>query len=268
MTARIKWAGGKPLSTKSHFSNFPIVFVDVSPKSGKPQKIEEDLPARSDGTKEDQAIQAAAQWGSELGTSSDTWLKSWYYPSEAFDPWPEKTDLRCWFCTHPFPNTPFPLPWSYNKKENKWRVKGFFCGPSCAKAYALEKDMTIKGNVLCWIDEIAKKYYGYTYSMCNVIPIAPKRELLKEYCGPKGFTIEQFRNMCFHGRSIALHRPGFITVKQVIEAEQRTAMTHRGKGGISHKENPDRIITTKELTQTKREIFAGKGARRIGEFLK
>lgn len=263
-----KWAGGKPMSTRSPTSIFPVLFVDVSPRSGKPPKpvVGGDAQVGVSVSAEQQALTAAAQWasGSSVG---DFWLKSWYYPTDAFDPWPTRTDLRCWYCTHTFENTPFPLPWSYNASENRWRVRGVFCGPSCCKAYVLERDMAVKGRIMAWIDEIARKYYGYSYVM-GELPVAPKRELLREYCGPKGFTIEQYRSMCFHGRSFTLHRPGFITVKQVIEAEQRMAKNHKSRGGVSHQDNPDRLATTRELTQTKREIFAGKGARRIGEFLK
>jgi hypothetical protein len=259
------WAGGKPLSTRSSRSIFPVVFVDTSPRSGEPQKPVK-LEKQSDpvcGNPDDQSLVAAAQWGSG-DKMDDTWLRSWYYPTDAFDPWPSHTDLRCWYCTHPFDNTPFPLPWSYNPKQGKWRVRGLFCGPSCSKAYALERDIAAKCSVMVWINEIARKFYGYTFKSAD-IPVAPRRELLREYCGPKGLTIQQYRSACLHGRSITLHRPGFITIKQVVEAEQKTVKQYRG---VAHKENPDRMISTRDLTQAKRMVFGGKGARRIAEFLK
>jgi len=191
----------------------------------------------------DQAAIAATQWGGSGGNDDETtttknadfgkkpWLKSWYFPSDAFDPWPKKTDLRCWHCTHPFDWSPFPLPFSFNTGASRYRISsGIFCGPSCAKAYIGNQPHSSSnfGAVCNWIDEIARDYYGYVTKTGGTVHItpAPPKELLKEYCGDKGLTIQQFRTICAHGRSLKILKPGWITIKQVVEAEQANAKHH------------------------------------------
>lgn len=257
--------GGKPMSTRPEGPGcyFPKVFVDVTePQSQSlrmPQKPEEARPGESA-----QRLLAAKQWASDVDAPEKSWIKSWYFPVQRVDN--QRSDLKCWWCTYPFDTPLFPLPWSYNRGEKQWRVYGAFCGPSCAKSYALQRDAARRGIVYDWIDEIAKIYYGYNPQKVP-IPFAPKPELLRDYCGPDGLTIEQFRSVCAHGRTLRLHRPGFITIKQVIEGEQHLAKSHRLQGGASHADDPDVIMTTDEMTRTKREMFVGKGVKRLREFL-
>jgi hypothetical protein len=226
----------------------------------------------------DQSLLAASQWGSAGSPTEDRpWLKSWYYPYDEFDQWPRDSGGRsCWWCTHEFSWSPFPLPVSYDQTNDRFRVKGIFCGPSCAKSYAASSGALGSAHrIYGWIDEIALRFFGYATRTgdVHVAPLAPARELLQRYCGPKGFTIEQFRTACLHGRSIRLCRSNFVTEKQIVEAEQLTARmvtSHSGGRARSahHVDDPDNILTTRDLVKQSRMPFAGRGARRLDDFMR
>lgn len=155
--------------------------------------------------------------------------------------------------------------------SNRYKVMGMFCGPSCAKAFAAHSyRCSDLDSVYRFIERVATDYYGYQLyvkigqsKMCT-IPEAPPKEILQKYCGPKGFTIEQYRNMCSCGRTLKIHPPHVITRKQIVEAEQQWASKKR----VYHVENPDDVQCISELVTKKRIPFAGRGARRITDYLR
>jgi hypothetical protein len=191
-------------------------------------------------------------------------IRSWYYPTDAFDPWPTTTDISCWWCTYNYDWAPFPLPYAFDLHSNRYKTIGLFCGPSCAKAYALRvKRFTNLDNVYRWIESIATEFYGY--EGLSVIPIAPDKELLQKYCGASGLTIEQYRSMLKQGRNLKLHPPGVITIKQVVEAQEQVGKQSKT---IRHSENPDNIQRTEDLVRIKRIPFVSLGIKRIGDYIK
>ena len=282
---------GKPLATRSGRGLFPTLYVDLSPRRCGPRALPETLiadmtyPMHESAMvrikdpfifNPDQAALAAIQWG---GTSSQPedkpWIKSWYFPTDAFEQWPTAaTGLRCWHCTHKFDWPPFPMPRSFDKTAGRFRViAGGFCGPSCAKAYAKYASCVFNDqNVFAMIDQIAFQYFGYKTPKGHipVIPIAPKKEVLQKYCGPKGLTITQFRTLCAHGRRLTLADPGFISQKQIIEAEDITARRKdfNGLGRVFHAENPDDMKPIEDMVRVRRPVFGGRGARPLSEFFK
>ena len=280
------------MATKGGKCVFPTVFVDLSTKRCGPRLHRSkmvpipDFPSKKSSVirvknpyvyQPDQAALAATQWGS-CGEQPDDkpWLKSWYFPTDAFDPWPQSQapGVCCWHCCHEFDWAPFPLPKSRDGCSGRWRVMpGGFCGPSCAKAYAQTCGACANlGNVFTWIDEIAAKYYNYRTAKGNAvfIPVAPKKELLQKFCGANGLTIEQYRTLCAHGRTLRLLNPGYITLKQVIEAED-TIASHKladGSNRVYHRENPDDIKSIDEMIKIKKPVYGGRGARPISTFFK
>lgn len=275
----------KPLASKAGQKLFPVCFVDASIRTSGPplaaseRFYEQEAPRRKKpALTEDagllrQAALASAQWGDAVSKAKESWLKSWYFPLDAFDPWPARTDLCCWWCTCQFGWTPFPLPYQYDVSSNRYRSVGMFCGPSCAKSYAVKvKGYANLDSVFYFIDRVAEDFYGYCIGIedgaakRSVIPQAPDRELLQKFCGPDGLTIEQFRGACACGRDIRLLPPSWITIKQVVQAEQVVAKTCRAKA--FHRENPDSIQRTDDLVKKRRVPFAGLGVRRVSDYLK
>jgi hypothetical protein len=49
--------------------------------------------------------------------------------------WPERTNVFCWWDCHPFNTPPIPLPVSYNRVQESFKVHGCFCSIECALAY-------------------------------------------------------------------------------------------------------------------------------------
>lgn len=262
----------KPLATKTDHRNlFPTLYVDVDVGRSGPRvspesyleilemKEEKPLPVVFNP---DQAVLAATQWGSSRPPDK-FWVRSWYYPLDAFDPWPSKAPegVKCWWCLYPFDTPPFPMPYHFSPKHDRFKVRGMFCGPSCAKAYACKSSAT-GSNAVGWIDIIAKKHFGFPKG-CR-IPAAPPREILRDFCGSKGFTIEQFRTACMYSRSIRILPPRMITEKQVVEAEQNNAKAQNSMA--YHVENPDRMQTTREMVSQARTPYIGKGVKRLNDF--
>jgi hypothetical protein len=275
----------KPLASKAGQKLFPICFVDCHIATAGPPIYAGDRAklarlydklksSRVHASGEDlmhQSRVAGSQWGNAKLRAQATWLKSWYFPIDAFRPWPQESKLCCWWCTEPFSWTPFPLPYQYDRHSNRYRSIGMFCGPSCAKSYAANvKRYENIDNVFRWIETIATDSFGYRIGIDeggvkrSSVPFAPDRELLQKFCGPEGMTIEEFRSACDCGRCIELLEPNWITQKQIVQAEQIVAKMGRA---IYHREDPDHIQRTQDLVRVKRIPFAGIGARRISDYL-
>ena len=124
-------------------------------------------------------------------------------------------------------------------------------------------------NIYYFIEQVATTFYDYHLNTKTgaskrcTIPVAPPKEILQKYCGPNGFTIEQYRTMCCCGRSLQVNAPNIITMKQVIEAQQQMAKTKK----VYHPENPDDVQCLTSLVKQKRIPFAGLGAKRISDYV-
>ena len=269
----------KPLASKRGQKLFPICYVDSSIRTaGNPLRSSDCVVVTKAAPEEDeddlkhQMPQACSQWGNALEKAKESWLKSWYFPIDVFNPWPIKTDICCWWCTYSYDWTPFPLPYHYDLSSNRYKSIGMFCGPSCSKSYACKvKGYSNLDSVYSFIETVAEDFYGYNMHMDDgapkrsSIPLAPDKEVLQRYCGEEGMTIEQFRAACACGRNIKLLPPSWITTKQIVQAEQQVAK--KGCCKIYHRENPDDIQRTQDLVRIHRIPFAGRGARRMSYYL-
>ena len=187
--------------------------------------------------------------------------------------WPERTDLRCWWCLHQFDGRPFPCPSSMGS-DGTLTIRGVFCGPSCAKAWAFSSNIFSNlGNIEYLINMLAQKR-GYCQEGKRTVYIAaaPPRESLDIFCGPEGMNIAQFRGMCACGLDVNVLYPPIITEKQIIIAEcerMQRAATH---GRITHVDTLDNMMMSAvDCARRKREgfeIFAGVGTRRLSDYRK
>jgi hypothetical protein len=102
--------------------------------------------------------------------------------------WLEKVDCCCWWCCHTFDTVPLGLPVYYNRKLNKFRVKGLFCSFACMTMYNDNCRVT-KNENNCMIKQL---YTILTESkLSSSIKRAPLRECLQMFGGD--LTIEEFR---------------------------------------------------------------------------
>lgn len=187
--------------------------------------------------------------------------------------WPEKTDLKCWWCLHGFETRPFPCPYRMDR-EGVYHVIGVFCGPSCAKAWALREGGFADGSssVVHHIDRLAKcRGYCDKGMKFFVAPPAPPRQALSMFRGEgDGMTIEQFRDLCAKGFEVELLNPPMITHKQVLVADCSKQIKAQKSGRICHVESVNSMsLSAMEAAKARKEgleVFAGVGTKRLRDF--
>jgi hypothetical protein len=102
---------------------------------------------------------------------------------------PERTNIYCWWCCHPFECTPCTMPIKYDSYKNKYNCVGIFCSWNCVKSYSFDlKDQKISERASI-ITLIIKQLYNLSYSI-GIKP-APPRQTLKMFGGY--LSIEEFR---------------------------------------------------------------------------
>ena len=104
----------------------------------------------------------------------------------------KKTNLKCWWDRHSFDNIPFFLPEFYH--NGTYYVKGCFCSPNCAMAFNLFylKDAKIYIRKTL-IYKMFREMHGIKPSEKVDIREAGPWELLEDFIGKEGITIEKFR---------------------------------------------------------------------------
>lgn len=108
--------------------------------------------------------------------------------------WPQRTDIHCWYCTHPFDTCPVPLPVKYDEKRRVFYVIGIFCSFACAKRYNMERDCVTRGHCGTLLCLMRHKLIGGPWACDSSgysIVCAPHRNRLRCFGGD--YTIEEFR---------------------------------------------------------------------------
>jgi hypothetical protein len=269
---------GHRISFKPPGSVLPVIYVDAAMQKPKwsnninEKELTEDMriivPPSPHAAKELPIEQASIKGL----ISSQLWEWS---PSDDLHtgrrcPFPESTKLWCWWDMHPFSCTPFPLPYamgvSGDDRDKRYRFSavGVFCGPSCAKAYAINNGMgTAYGSYVRISAYISMAAVRYGYSAA-VTP-APPRELLKEFSGDKGIDIEAFREYCQTGSVIQIFHPIFTTREQCLLAEAANQVV-MSKDHIMHLMSPEDMDQNRWKTM-KRKIYPGRNCRVIAEIM-
>lgn len=104
--------------------------------------------------------------------------------------WPDKTDVYCWWCCHPFDTSPCTLPVKHDSLRNRFTFTGIFCSWNCTKAYNFEMNDNRKYERSSLITFLIQQLYGITEAI-HIKP-APLRQCLKMFGGY--MSIEDFRN--------------------------------------------------------------------------
>lgn len=101
---------------------------------------------------------------------------------------PEKTDVWCWWCCHPFDNTPRFIPTKYDEIRQRFKVIGNFCSWSCAKTFFYNDQRYSTGSKSFMFSTLINVIHGRRYE----VPYAPPKETLRVFGGK--LSIEEFRN--------------------------------------------------------------------------
>jgi hypothetical protein len=125
---------------------------------------------------------------------------------------PEKTNVACYWCVHPFNNQPCIIPES--ERNGIYKVYGNFCCPECAMAYLLKESIDPH---IRW-DRMALLYRIYDVNGKGKIFPAPPRESLTLFGGP--LTIESFR-ATIHGKKVRvdIHIPPIVSIIGSIDTK-------------------------------------------------
>ena len=102
--------------------------------------------------------------------------------------WPEKTQVWCWHCSHPFDNPPCFIPKVWDEKRKRIRYFGVFCSWSCAKTYNFDMGDAKASFRSELITHVARKLHKGQLQKINP---APPRQTLKVFGGY--LTISEFR---------------------------------------------------------------------------
>jgi hypothetical protein len=157
-----------------------------------------------------------------------------------------------------------------NNQIPKFVCTGIFCGPSCARAYADHKGWSKSASLI----PVIARLFGYTDCSGKLPPIlpAPPREALKEYSGPTGLTIDEFRTFCTRGIRISFLEPVFTGFKQIFESGQQEAemysnkSTSKTKRGVFHRESlMEAAENIDSIVQKHRNVFNPRGTRTLNE---
>jgi hypothetical protein len=100
---------------------------------------------------------------------------------------PERTDISCFWCSHPFEGRPCVIPQAC--EDGVWKVYGNFCCPSCCLSYLLNQTMDTH---IRW-ERIALMNRLYASSIGGGIYPSPARETLTAFGGI--FSISEYRNI-------------------------------------------------------------------------
>lgn len=125
--------------------------------------------------------------------------------------WPVKTSTYCWWCCHPFDNTPCALPENYVK--NKFYVYGCFCSFNCATSY----NFSINDNEMWERYSLLNLLYSKIYNTKFIkINMSPPRETLRIFGGY--MSIEEFReNSIKNDKNYRVVKPPLISIIPKIE---------------------------------------------------
>ena len=110
-----------------------------------------------------------------------------FYDANNRNEWPKSTNVRCWWCTLPFDNTPCGLP--HNYINNVFHVSGCFCSFNCALSYGINypKKFTNLWDKISLLHLLYKKIHN-NY---KIIFPAPPKEILTIYGG--SLSIEEYK---------------------------------------------------------------------------
>ena len=125
---------------------------------------------------------------------------------------PEKTDIACFWCVHPFAHQPCVIP--EREVHGVYNVYGNFCSPECGVAYLLKEG--IDPHVR-W-ERMALLHRVYDQQGIGQIFPAPARECLTVFGGP--MSIDVFRATLLSKKvRVDLHMPPMVSILGSIDTK-------------------------------------------------
>jgi hypothetical protein len=131
---------------------------------------------------------------------------------------PDRTDVYCYWCCHPFDSVPCVLP--SDIKETIWYVYGNFCSPECSTAYLFHErlDSNVQWERYAMLNSLYSKDVEIAAGACSGIRSAPKREVLRIFGG--SMDIREFRAI-IHEKKLRLDvlTPPMVSIIQTMDTK-------------------------------------------------
>jgi hypothetical protein len=126
---------------------------------------------------------------------------------------PEKTDIACFWCAHPFTWQPSIIP--EREEKGTYRVYGNFCSPNCCMAYLLTENLDT--HVRWERIALLHRLYGNHYSSGRIFP-SPARECLSLFGG--SVPIQQYRATIASGKvRVDIQTPPMVSILGSIDTK-------------------------------------------------
>lgn len=158
--------------------------------------------------------------------------------------WPERTNIHCWWDTHPFEGVPIPYPKDYSRNLKKFFVRGCFCSFNCALAY-LQSVNPRRTSLLNYF------YFLWTGKR-DPIKAAPPRETLRIFGGV--LTIEQFRRNFTEMTRIELMIPPIVPETEKIEFSLVRPLIDNKKQSMLRQNNLESVAEMLPQTRLQRKV--------------
>jgi hypothetical protein len=133
--------------------------------------------------------------------------------------WPEKTNIKCWWCTLSFDSVPCFIP--KKMRVGKYHIIGCFCSFNCAMAYNLYALDQNQHDCLRQSSLIHTMYTEIHGEIKEILPSPPK-EVMVAYGGK--LTVEQYRKKIkeCNIQSYKLNYPPIVGINFELEHLSKT----------------------------------------------
>lgn len=149
--------------------------------------------------------------GLEAFTKSDLMVQ--YKELKTAKKIPEKTEIACFWCVHPFSWQPCIIP--EREEKGTYRVYGNFCCPNCAMAYLLKENLDT--HVRWERIALLHRVYGKLYTSGRIFP-SPALETLALFGGPA--SIDSYRATVATGKiRVDLQLPPMVSILGSIDTK-------------------------------------------------
>jgi hypothetical protein len=142
--------------------------------------------------------------------------------------WPQKTNIKCWWCCHNFETLPLGIPIKIYNDE--FYLKGCFCSFNCILSYVNDNINKYKYDNI--YPNIKSLRYKLTNKLINeYLTPAPPRESLKIFGGE--LSIEQFRSSSQDYIFKRINYPMKIIIDQIEKIDLVKPVINKPSGGLS-----------------------------------
>jgi hypothetical protein len=135
-----------------------------------------------------------------------------YEKSEEIKAIPDRVDVACFWCCHPFDNKPVILP--IRDQGEYIQVSGNYCSPECAMAHLFDmhQDSYARWEQLSLLNRL------YGQAVGGPIKPAPPKQILKLFGGP--MTIEAYRGLVRQGTlRVDTHLPPMVSLLATMDTK-------------------------------------------------